>query len=211
MYARTVEEAAASLRELRHEEWEEFGLGLVALALALVAAEFQRPLAMPFFLGAVFVGGLGIRACWRRWDLVNQLTVEPDAYSIPEILDLAASEATFARRRWYATAIRRTLSNRPPYDARIAQVADELDALALELEDPELELAPACAVACRRLVSEPSESALFDPEVPTEDLRATVRRIRLGLTPSRSNRPASPAGRSRGSDCRSLTIRPTHR
>jgi hypothetical protein len=192
MYARAVDQAATSLRELRDEEWEDFGLALVALTLALVAAELHHGLAVPLFLGAVVVGALGLRALWRRWDLVNRLSLEPDAYSIPEILHCASKEATFERRRWYAALIRRTLRDRPSDDARIAQVAGELEALVLELEDVELELAPACAVACRRLVSEPTESALFDPEVSAEDLRGSVRRIRFGFRAAALAAPGLP-------------------
>jgi hypothetical protein len=181
MYARAVDEAAARLRELRREEWEDFGVSLAAMALALVATQAHHALTMPLFLGSLVVGALGMRALWRRWDLVDRLSGEPDAYAIAEVLESASREATLDRRRGYAALIRRRVRDRSACDTRIALVADELDQLACELEDSGLALDPACAVACRRLVSDTAESALFDPTVSAEELLANIRRIRFGL------------------------------
>ena len=62
MYARAVDEAAARLRELRHEEWEDLGLAALALGLAVVATQVRPAFAMPLFLGGLAVGALGVRA-----------------------------------------------------------------------------------------------------------------------------------------------------
>ena len=64
MYARRVDEASEQLRELRKEEWENLGLGALALGLAVTAAEVRPALAA--FLGGLVVGGLGMRALLRR-------------------------------------------------------------------------------------------------------------------------------------------------
>jgi hypothetical protein len=181
MYARAVEEAALRLRELRREEWGDLGLALGVMALAIGAAHAHHPLALPLFFGSLTVAGLGVRALWRRWDLVEMLSGERDAYAIAEVLEYAAREATLARRRGYAALIRCSVRDRSPYDARIVRVSDELERLARELEDATLTLDPVCAVACRRLLSEPDDSPLFDPAVSPEDLLASIRRIRLGL------------------------------
>jgi hypothetical protein len=183
MYARAVEEAAVRLRELHRDEWERFGLAAAAMALALGAAQAHHPLAMPLFLGSLVVGGLAVRAVWQRWDLVDRLSAEPDAHAIAEVLDYASREATPERRRGYAALIRHRMRDRSAHDPRMARLADELEALARELEDTRLPLDPACAVACRRLLTDPADSALFDPAVPAEDLLASVRRIRFGLNP----------------------------
>jgi hypothetical protein len=184
MYARTVDEAAARLGELRREEWARFGLALAAMALALAAAQTHHTLTMPLFLGGLVVGALGVRTFWRRWDLVDRLSAEPDAHAIVEILDYASREATLERRRGYADLIRRRLRDGSAYDTRLERAADELDELACELEDSRLTLDPACAVACRRLVSDPAESALFDQGVSAEELLASIRRIRFGFRPT---------------------------
>jgi hypothetical protein len=181
MYARAVDEAAQRLRELRREERGDLWLAVGVMALALAAAEAHHPLALPLFSGSLTVGGLGLRALWRRWDLVDRLSGERDAYAIAEVLEYAAREATPERRRSYSTSIRRSIEDRSPYDVRIARVADELDGLARELEDETLTLDPACAVACRRLLNDPADGALLDSAVSAEDLLASIRRIRLGL------------------------------
>ena len=69
MHARAVDNAAARLRELRHEEWGNLGLAALAFGLAIVATQVRPSLALPLFLGGVAVWFLGVRALWRRWDL----------------------------------------------------------------------------------------------------------------------------------------------
>ena len=103
MYARAIEEASSRLRELRQEEWQDLGLGALSIALALAATQVRPALAMPLFLGGVVVAVRGMRALWRRWDLVERLAGERDAYVIPEVLAYAAREATVDRRHAYAS------------------------------------------------------------------------------------------------------------
>ena len=179
MYARAVEEGAAKLRALRHEKWEDLGLGAVAIALAVAATQVWPELALPLFIGGVAVGAKGVRAAWRRWDLVDRLADKVDAYVIPEVLAYASRHASMERRRTFANFVRsRLLAS----DVRIAAVAQELEALATELEDDSLDLDPAAAVATMRLLSEP-ESPLLDRAAATEELRCRVRRIRSGFKP----------------------------
>jgi hypothetical protein len=179
MYARAVEEGAARLRALRHEEWEDLGLGAVTIVLAVTATQVWPELALPLFVGGVVVGAKGVRAAWRRWDLVDRLAGHVDAYVIPEVLAYASRHASMERRRTFANFIRsRLLAS----DVRIASVAQELEVLATELEDDSLALDPAAAVATMRLLSEP-ESPLLDRAAPTEELRSHVRRIRSGFKP----------------------------
>ena len=181
MYARAVDEAGNRLRELRREEWENLGLGGLVLGLALVATQVRPALAVPLFLGGLAVGASGLRALWRHWDLLDGLADERDAYVIPEVLAHASREATMGRRRSFATVIR-TLPPRRVLDARFVSVAEELDGLASELDDDQLELDPACAVACMRLLGDPA-SPLFDPAVRPIELLSCVRRVRSGFAP----------------------------
>ena len=181
MYARAVEEAGARLRDLRREEREDFLLAGAAGAAAVAAAVAHHGLALPLLLGGFAMLGLGVRALWRRWDLVERLSVEPDAFVIAEVFTYASREATAERRRDLAALARRRVSDRSPYDPRIALVAGDLEALALELEDSSLTLDPACAVRCRRLLDDPEESPLFDHTASADDLLATIRRVRVGL------------------------------
>lgn len=183
MYARAVDEAAARLRDLRHEAWEGLGLAACAIGLALGATEVRPALALPLFLAGVVAWALGIRALWRRWDLVDRLADEGDAYVIPEVRRYALRETTMARRRWLAggvrSALRRSTLER---EARVLAVAGDLEALARELEDERLALEPASAVACARMLTDASASPLLDAALPADDLRSRVARIRSGFT-----------------------------
>jgi hypothetical protein len=184
MYARAVDEAAQRLRDLRREEWEDILLAAFAVGLALAATALRPSLAMPLFLGGVCAAVLGVRALWRRWDLVERLAGERDAHTIAEVRSFAASHATLDRRRSYAALIRARLApSAAASEPLAAAAADELVALACELEDADLDLDPACAVACRRLLTDLVESPLLNPALPPEELRSHVRRIRAGFEP----------------------------
>ncbi len=180
MYARAVDDAASRLRELRHEEWEGLALGALALALALCATQVRPSLAVPLFLGGLVVGGRGLVAGVRRWDLVDRLVGERDAYVIAEVRAHAAREATMARRRDCSASIRSLMAMHGEGDGGLAGLAGALDALAAELDDPELDLDPACAVACGRLLDE-EESLLR----AGSSMHARIERIRAGFAPAR--------------------------
>ena len=179
MYARAVDESASRLRELRDEERNGFGLGALALALSLVATLLRPELALPLFIGGLAVGALGVRALWHRWDIVDSLVGDRDAYVISEIRERAVHETTMERRRVLAAALRSWL--REPMSDRVRTRAEELQALAVELEDERLVLEPVCAVACSRLLDDSERSPLLNPAFPAEDLRAGVLRIRSGF------------------------------
>lgn len=182
MHARAVEDARAELRELRLAEWEDLGLAALVLALALAATQLWRELALPLFLGGLFVGVLGMRAVWRRWDVVDRLSGEPGAYAIPEVFAHASREATMDRRRSFAALIRsasRQYELEPGSRAGVA--VEELEELCRELEDEQLRLDPASAVACAHLLTDPEGSPLLYAELPPEELLVRVRHIRTGF------------------------------
>jgi hypothetical protein len=183
VHARAVDDATGRLRELRHEEWAGFALAATAIGLSLAATQVRPALALPLFLGGVVVGVLGTRAFWRRWDLLDQLADERDAYAIPDVVAYASRENTMDRRRASASFIRAAV--REPglgCEARVRVAAPDLEALASELEDEELTLDPASAVACLRLLSDPALSPLINPVLPPEDLRSRVFQIRSGFS-----------------------------
>ena len=183
MYARAVDDAAARIRDLRREEHEDIGLALLALGLAVAVTQVRPSLAMPLFLGALVVGALGLRASWRRWDLVERLSGDHDAYAISEVLAFASRAATTERRHAFAASIRCRLNEPGPALAeRVEAARDELEALVSELGDCKLELDPACAVACARLLSDFTESPLLNPDLPPVQLRCSVRQVRSGFT-----------------------------
>lgn len=186
MYARSVDEAAAHLRDLRHEEWADFALAALAVGLAVAATELRPPLALPLVAGGLAVAALGIRALWRRWDLVDRLAADRDAYVIPDVLAYASRETTMERRHSFAMLIRASVGQpAAALEGRVRAAADDLEALAAELEDEELALDPASAVACVRLLSDLAGSPLLNSLLPADDLRSRVLQIRSGFRPRR--------------------------
>ena len=190
MDARSVDTATRRLHELRREERDQLGVAAFALGLAVAATQVVPRLAVPIFLGGLFVGALGVRALWRRWDLVDRLAAERDSYVIAEVRDYAAREATMDRRRSLAASIRLRLSE--PIDPRICLAVGDLEALASELDDDGLTLDPVCAVACARLVSDMAGSALLNPALPSEQLRSSVRQIRAGFAVAAAREVTTP-------------------
>jgi hypothetical protein len=185
MYARAVDEAEERLDQLRREEWTDFGFGALALGLAVAASAIRPALALPLLAGGLAAGVLGTRALWRRWDLLDRLAGERDAYVVAEVLARASRDAATDRRRDAAASIRRLL-RRPDLvtAARVRELAEELEALASELGDGGLALDPACAVDCMRLLDDPVESPLLNPALPPAGLHARISRIRSGFTPA---------------------------
>lgn len=179
MYARAVDAAAVRLHELREQEWEDLGLGALALALSVAATQVLPSFALPLFFGGLVVGILGMRAVVRRWNLVEELAEESDAYVLPEVLARASREATMERRRTFAAVIRSWGGDEAADESPLGLSAEELEALAFELEDESLALDPASAVACWRLVSDVCGS--FEEGSP-DLLRSRIRQIRSGFT-----------------------------
>jgi hypothetical protein len=181
VYARAVDQADSRLQELRQEGRGELAVAAAALVAAVVAAEVVPALAAPLFIGGLVVGVLGVRAMWRRWDLLERLSGERDAHVIAEVRAIASREATMERRETFAALIRGRLHDGRVFDGRLLVAADELEALASELEDDSLTLEPASAVACMRLLTDIAQSPLLDPALPAEELRSRVRQIRSGF------------------------------
>ena len=180
MHARAVEDFDARLVELHHGELQDVGLGGAALAASLAATALCPPLVMPLFVGGIAMEVLGIRAIWRHWDLVDRLADDRDAYTIPAVSKYAAREARMERRAYYAALIR---SWARTHRSWTAEVTDELDELAHDLENEALELDPVAAVACRRLLTDPTVSPLFGGVSRAADIRSRIARIRAGFRP----------------------------
>lgn len=179
MVARAVEDAGRRLHDLRREEWQDGAVATTAFALALAASVVRPEFALPVFLGGLFVAGRAVLAGWRRGDLVDRLAVERDAYSLAEVRRRAEQEAGMGNRRRLSRAIR--LRIQLAENPRIVANADQLSALAEELEDPLLELDPNCAVVCTRLLMDPISSPLTDSGLPDEDVRSRIVQIRSGF------------------------------
>ncbi len=181
MVARAVEDADRRLHDLLREEWEDGAVGVGAVALAIAASAVRPSFALPLLLGGLFVAGRAMLAGFRRSELLDRLVVERDAYGIPEVRARAEKDASMDHRLWLSRCIRSRLELAE--NPRFAANADQLTLLAEELADPELELDPACAVACSKLVLDPLGSPLADWSLPAEDVRSRLVQIRAGFHP----------------------------
>jgi hypothetical protein len=182
MIARAVEDAGSRLHDLRVEEWEDGAVAVAAFVLAIAASTVRPAFALPLFVGGLFVACRAVTAAWRREDLLDRLLDERDAYTLVEVRERAERDATTSNRRTLAREIRWRLEFAET--PRIAANADQLVELAGELDDPLLELDPACAVACSRLLTDPVTSPLLNSSLPAEDVRSRVVQIRSGFSSS---------------------------
>lgn len=185
MYARLVDDTAAQLRELRRDELGRGGLTVIALGLA-VAAHGRPAVALPLL--AAGLGGvvLSLRALWQRWELVDRLLLDRDAYVIADVRARAERIASLENRQSLAGSILWRLDDPcipEPGTGRLAGVAEELAELARELEDDTLQLDPVCAVDCERLLTDGVTSPLLNSALPADELRGRIRRIRSGFAP----------------------------
>jgi hypothetical protein len=181
MVSRAVDYAGRRLHDLRVEEREEMGVAAAGFVLAVLAARWRPDFAVPLLVAAMALVWRGVMAEWRRWDLLDRLEGEPDAYVIPEVRARAEATATMANRRRLARMIRWHLDE--PADPQVAAAVEDLRALAGELEDEQLELDPACAVACSRLLTDSTSSPLLNAELPIDEVRSRVLQVRRGFHP----------------------------
>jgi hypothetical protein len=179
MDARTVDDAARELQELRHEEWHTAVLAPLVLVLSVVATQLFPPLAIALLAGGLCRAVRFVVVEFRRYCLVEDLAEQRDAYAIPEVAKRAHRAATMPSRRSMAEAIR--LITELSHE-RLVSCACELEGLASELDRDDLDLDPAFAVACEQLVSDAMTSPLRDPSADVAEVAWRVRHIRSGFT-----------------------------
>jgi hypothetical protein len=185
MYARQVDEQSTELHELKHDELELAALTVLCFGLAL-AAHGRPTIALPLLIAGMAGAALAVRAFWRRWDLVDRLLLERDAYEIDEVRERAEHTALLENRRSLASSIRWRLEHATAFaepEGRLLLLAPELGELADELDDETLDLDPLRAVECERLLSDGLASPLVDATASVDDVFAWIRRIRAGFAP----------------------------
>jgi hypothetical protein len=175
VHARAITEAETRLVELRHDELEQLLLGAVTLGASLILTAAYQPLVLPLFLGGLALWLLGIRSLWRHWDLVDRLADDRDAYVIPDVRAYAARDARMDRRHANAASLRYWATQ-----ADLTEVVGELEQLACDLDNPDLDLSPAYAIVCRRLLTDPTVSPLLNGGV-ADDLHEKIVEIERGF------------------------------
>lgn len=187
MTARDVEKAAARLAEKRLRTRNEIIAAVIAAMLAGAFAWFSIRLAVGCALGA-FVGGVLAALSWtNRRELLESLALEPAAYSIEEVASLGSRVAAIDQREQLAVWIRSLIRGNGQWlelhlRERTRTHAPELEAVAREISLPAAQVHPASVMACRRLLTRPVQSPLYNPNLPEEDLTAVLLRIRAGIS-----------------------------
>ena len=106
MGAEDLTDSTFRLRELTHAARDELALAAVALCAAVAATWWRPQLAVPLLIGGAVVGARGVVVVWRRWDLLDRLALERDAYAIPEVRLYASRNVSMETRRALASRLR---------------------------------------------------------------------------------------------------------
>lgn len=188
--ARTLEQAEATVGELRREARQDTVVVALALVSALLTTQVRPAVVLPALVVGVAFSFLAARASFRRFQLLDRLAADRDAYAIREIRSRGVRASSMKNRRMLAASIRR-MPGEPgvALETRITVCRDELERLADELDRPELTLDAFAAVACERLLSDGGESPLFNPALPVDSLISRLRQIRVGFEPRSPHDP----------------------
>ncbi len=155
-------------------------------------------LGIPGFLlslasGVVIATGAVVLILWacvlrsHRDELISRLAVHREAYHSPAVAAYGAKASSRKQLELLSTWLREIVDNSTEQHSLCATprawtYRSEIAALADELASPDRMIPPEAAVECRRLLTRSVESPLYNQEVPEEDLRATIFRIRDGIS-----------------------------
>jgi len=183
--ARALDEATETIRHKRRRALESIMLAAGCAILAWQALE-SAALAFALAVGAGFELLVTAWALLSRRELIARLALEPDAYAIPEVEAYGAHLTRPRYRRLLAQGIRKMIREALRPDSlylgdRVLHHARDLEAIARDLVLPNVRVHPVSVARCRRLLTEASESPLYNPKLPEEDIPQTVRRIRAGF------------------------------
>jgi hypothetical protein len=186
MNAREVESAAAEVDSALQRALRSVAVAGVVALIGLAVVSLSPGFAVALGVGAIIELGAALTFwLWRR-ERVQRLALEPAAYSIPAVATFGARAATLKERRRLASFIESVVSEcGHPLElhlpARARAHARALEALARQLAAPSVHVDPAVVVACRRLLTRPVESPLYNDNLPEEDLRAVLMRLSAAI------------------------------
>jgi hypothetical protein len=187
MNARDIDTASAQIESLQHRVRHCVIASGVVAGVAAAAVPFSSGFAIALGVGVIIQLALAGIVWLRRRERIEKLALEPAAYVIPAVARFGARIGALRVRRQLATAIHALVHERGhPLElhlvVRAARYTNQLETLARELASPSARVEPATAVACRRLITRPVESPLYNPNLPEEDLRALLLRLRAGIS-----------------------------
>jgi hypothetical protein len=187
MNARDVEMAAAAVERSRYRARRCVITAGVVAAIAVAALPMSTGFAIALGVGVALEISVAVLLWLSRRERIERLALDPSAYAIPEVARFGARVCALRERRRLAAFIDAVVNERgSPLElhlvVRVGRYAQQLETLARELASPAAHFEPAIAVACRRLLTRPVESPLYNPNLPEEDLRALLLRIRAGIS-----------------------------
>lgn len=199
MNAREVESAAADVEKSLQRTLRLLAAAAVVGLIAAAIAPFSASFAIALTVGALLELAIGAVLWVVRRERIERLALEPSAYTIPAVARFGTRVAALRERRRLAAWINSVVHERgQPLElhlvVRVSHYASQLETLASELAAPSARVEPPMAVACRRLLTRPVESPLYNPNLPEEDLRALLLRIQAGISSGQS----APAGAGSG-------------
>jgi hypothetical protein len=188
-----IEEAFQRLEAAsRWSKWLIVDAAVVATAAAIFATfSTKAAAALGGGAGLLVVVALAVRD--RRRELVGRLAVDPDAYVIPDVARYGARAAAPAQvaslSDWLREAVATCGEGNTWYaEDRVLAFRTEIATLASELGAPGILVSPHSAVECTRLLTRTVESPLYNPQLPPENLRAAIFRIRAGISSPHGSR-----------------------
>jgi hypothetical protein len=191
--ARDVESAGVdverSVHRVRRLLVGSAGVGALAGAAVPIAPGFAIALAV----GSVLQASIAVVLWLCRRERVERLALDPAAYVIPAVARFGAQACALRERQRLASVIQAVVhEDGHPLELhlviRASRYAPQLETLARELASPAARVEPPTAVACRRLITRPVESPLYNPNLPEEDLRALLLRIHAGISTGAAGR-----------------------
>lgn len=185
MTAREVDTAAARVKLIQSQRRWRLSTSAVAAGLAAACFSASHPLGFALAAGAVALLALALFDTARRRELIAELALNEQAYSVPAVRRYGESLVA-PRRRRIAAALDRVVRNAGApgtvyLASRVHACRGEIKALAATLRARGARPDPTSIALCWRLLTRGAESPLYNQRVPAEELRAAVRRIHAGV------------------------------
>jgi hypothetical protein len=181
-------DAERLLAELREQRTWRLAGAVVLMALAVVAVVVLPQLWLVLAAGAIAALATAGIAFGRRQLLLEALLQVREAYRLEEVSQAGSRFATRERRTRLAGWVRDIVGAAEGREVRLAYTAAALDErvlarkerllrVAAALEDREDELHPAGVAIVHRLLTRPSTSPLFNPQLEEQILDDALHRV----------------------------------
>jgi hypothetical protein len=186
MTAREVDRAASRLEQIRDQRRARLLVAAAAAGLAASALPVSDSLAIALVCGTAVLLVLAVIDTWRWRDLISNLALNEQAYTVPEVRRYGDDLVAPSARRRAAEALDRVVRNAGSPGSyylagRVHACRKEIRELAEALRAPDSRFEPTSLAMCWQLLRSGVDSPLYNWHLPAEDLRMAVRRIQAGV------------------------------